>query len=259
MESEKRFLDDKKRVERWPTKQADKQLVLAYLSTKFQLEKSYTEPEVNEVLKKWHTFYERPKLRRELVGRGFFDRDPDGSNYRLRQLATDMPDLLLVGPNLKTDPPIAVTWFDGDAGRETLRLMANTDKKNKPTTIKIEKQRVRDFVSSFVQRTWMMNYQGKSVGAVWINLEPTDYLAAPSIHIMIGDLTMRQKGIGGATLRTLIQLLKQEGDHAHLYSRYLTSNTGSAKLLQGVGFTADSDPYLDVDGLMFQNVILALK
>jgi L-amino acid N-acyltransferase YncA len=259
MESEKRFLDDKKRVERWPTKQADKQLVLAYLATKFVLGKSYTESELNEILKKWHTFYERPKLRRELVGRGFFDRDADGSNYHLRRLSTDIPDLFLVGPNLKTDPPLAVTWLAGDAGRETLRLMANIDKKNKPSTIKIEKQRVRDFVTSFAQRTWMMNYHGKTVGAVWINLEQTAYLAAPSIHIMIGDPTMRQKGIGGATLRALIQLLKQEGEYAHIYSRYLTANIGSAKLLQGVGFTTDQDPYLDADGLMFQNVTLAVQ
>jgi len=56
---------------------------LAYLASKFQLDISYSEREVNEILKQWHTFEDWALLRRELYDKGYFDRELDGSNYRL--------------------------------------------------------------------------------------------------------------------------------------------------------------------------------
>ncbi|HSH31104.1 MAG TPA: DUF2087 domain-containing protein [Candidatus Saccharimonadales bacterium] len=77
-----RFLDDSGKVRQWPTKLAGKQLVLQYLSTKFDANRVYAEQEVNEVLKQWHTFSDWPLLRRELFNRGYFDRNLNGSEYR---------------------------------------------------------------------------------------------------------------------------------------------------------------------------------
>jgi hypothetical protein len=76
-----RFLNDDQFVKTWPKKQADKVLVLEYLITKFDTDKSYTEREVNEVLKSWHTFSDWPLLRRELVDRGYMRRDVNGYAY----------------------------------------------------------------------------------------------------------------------------------------------------------------------------------
>lgn len=76
-----RFLNADGLVIQWPTKHADKQLVLEYLATKFEAGRSYFEQEVNEVLKTWHTFQDWPLLRRELCDRGYLDRNPDGSSY----------------------------------------------------------------------------------------------------------------------------------------------------------------------------------
>lgn len=78
-----RFLDGDGRLEVWPSKQQDKQLVCEYLATKFVVGQSYSEVEVNDLLKAWHTFSDWPLLRRELYERHLLDRDPDGSNYRL--------------------------------------------------------------------------------------------------------------------------------------------------------------------------------
>lgn len=78
-----RFLDSAGRVNQWPAKHKDKILVLEYLATKFTPGTAYSESEVNELLKKWHTFGDWPLLRRELFDRGFLDRNPDGSDYRL--------------------------------------------------------------------------------------------------------------------------------------------------------------------------------
>lgn len=81
-----RFQDNEGRVTQWPTKRADKLLILTYLASKFEFGRSYTEPEVNDILKTWHTFNDWPLLRRELFEKGLLDRNPDGSNYRLVKL-----------------------------------------------------------------------------------------------------------------------------------------------------------------------------
>lgn len=78
----KRFLNDDALVKQWPKKLSDKKLVLEYLATKFEFERSYHEREVNEILKQWHTFSDWPLLRRELFEQGFLDRNRSGTDYR---------------------------------------------------------------------------------------------------------------------------------------------------------------------------------
>lgn len=79
----RRFLDEQGRVAVWPSKPTHKQLVLVYLATKFAPGRTYTEKEVNEILKTWHTFGDWPLLRRGLVDAGFLGRDRGGYEYRL--------------------------------------------------------------------------------------------------------------------------------------------------------------------------------
>ncbi len=81
MNSVDRFLDSNGIVKQWPKKQTDKELVLAYLSSKFEFSRSYHELEVNEILKKWHTFGDWSLLRRELFERNYLDRNRSGTNY----------------------------------------------------------------------------------------------------------------------------------------------------------------------------------
>jgi hypothetical protein len=76
-----RFLNAEGQVNQWPTKHADKQLVLAYLAAKFSSGISYDEKGVNDLLKQWHTFNDWLLLRRELYEYGYLDRVPDGSKY----------------------------------------------------------------------------------------------------------------------------------------------------------------------------------
>jgi hypothetical protein len=77
-----RFIGKDKRVFSWPKKHRDKDLVLAYLITKFDFNTTYNELQVNEILKQWHTFSDWLLLRRELFERGYFDRNSDGSIYK---------------------------------------------------------------------------------------------------------------------------------------------------------------------------------
>ena len=77
----KRFLTDDGKVKVWPSKQADKEIALAYLVTKFEFDTTYHERQINEILKEWHTFSDWPLLRRELFERGYMSRNRSGTEY----------------------------------------------------------------------------------------------------------------------------------------------------------------------------------
>lgn len=82
MADTQRFLDARGLLKQWPRKLDDKHHVLAYLSTKFEFGRSYDEQEVNEILKKWHTFGDWALIRRELFEQGFLERNRSGTVYR---------------------------------------------------------------------------------------------------------------------------------------------------------------------------------
>jgi len=77
----KGFFDDHGRLKQWPTKQVAKELVIAYLATRFEQDQVYTEVQINEILKKWHTFSDWSLLRRELFDRGYLGRELSGAKY----------------------------------------------------------------------------------------------------------------------------------------------------------------------------------
>jgi L-amino acid N-acyltransferase YncA len=257
--NELRFLDPEGRLKLWPSKHYDKVLVLAYLATKFEYDVTYTESQVNSLLKQWHSFTDWPLLRRELIDRGYLERNRDGSRYTLKQLSTDLAGLTLVRPNIDQDAHISVQWLEGPAGRDTLRLMGNTNEHNQPSTLEEEQDRLRDFVTATNQITWMLRYKGSTVGAVWISLDASKYLQAPSLHIMIGQPDVRGQGIGSAAMKALIQQLQFDASYEYVHSRYLKDNEASANLLRHAGFIEDGSPYQDDDGLSFQNVRLDLQ
>lgn len=78
------YLDVAGRVTAWPSKRNNRHkqgLVLQYLATYFQEGRTYSEAEVNAVIKQHHTFGDHALLRRELVERGFLRRTRDCSQY----------------------------------------------------------------------------------------------------------------------------------------------------------------------------------
>ena len=173
-------------------------------------------------------------------------------------LHTINPSVLLIEPNLERDALLGVEWINGPEGNNTLKLMGVADKDNKRTTLEQEKRRVQEFIKDPKQLNWMISFDSKVVGAVWVNLYDTDCLKSPSIHIMIGDTNIRGKGIGTATVRSVLDYLKQQG-YKIVYSRYLLINNGSKKLLTKMVFYNDGDTYEDSDKLVWQNVKISLN
>lgn len=73
------YFDVTGRLKVWPKK--FKNGILGYLAGRFEAGRSFSEAEVNEILKGLHTFDDHALLRRELCDRGFLARKDDGSSY----------------------------------------------------------------------------------------------------------------------------------------------------------------------------------
>ena len=159
------------------------------------------------------------------------------------------------------DAVFALSWFDSDAGNDTLLKMGNApDEIDKPT-IEGELATLKEFLvleEAGKQKTWMMRYGEVTIGAAWIDLIENNGVKAPSIHLMIGDPLYRGKGIGRATMTAMIEYLR-EGDAATVYSRHLVSNRAVAGLSSSHGFISDGQSYVDENELEWQNIKLLLK
>ncbi len=77
----KPFLDNEGRLKQLPAKHQLRQEVYRYLSSKFEAERMYTEPQVNEILTRWSTINDYFILRRGLIDNHILSRKSDGSQY----------------------------------------------------------------------------------------------------------------------------------------------------------------------------------
>jgi RimJ/RimL family protein N-acetyltransferase len=169
-------------------------------------------------------------------------------------LATTNPKLVLVPPNVERDAPNGVEWLQGPAGRDTLARMGVTDANNHPSTLTEERARIADFIENRQHLAWMMRLNNKIVGVVEVSFKASEHVPLPSISIMIGDVSARGQGLGYAALTAVVEYLTKVRKFSRLYARYLTSNTDSEALFHRLDFHAYGDPYVDADGLSWQNV-----
>jgi RimJ/RimL family protein N-acetyltransferase len=173
-------------------------------------------------------------------------------------LETINPVVELVEPDVARDAALGVVWLEGELGHSTLALMGVADKDNKPTSLEAEQERVRGFIERPDQLNWMIQYDGKVVGSVWVDLFKSDKLPAPSVHIMIGDPKIRGKGVGYSTISAVLEYLAAQGNKT-VYSRHLTTNEGAKSLFESLGFSSLGDPYSASNELEWQNVSKALR
>ncbi len=74
--------DKRGRLMRWPVKYTVQKLVMWVLWTHFDAKRSYTESEVNAILKAANLFFDHATLRRELINHRLMSRQSDCSDYR---------------------------------------------------------------------------------------------------------------------------------------------------------------------------------
>ena len=76
-----RLVNKFEEITRWPKKRSDKEYVVKYLSEKFESGNEYSEKQVNQIIKRHHTFNDVPLLRRELISKKYLARTDDCSKY----------------------------------------------------------------------------------------------------------------------------------------------------------------------------------
>jgi len=84
-----RCFDAKGRLQRWPSKRADRLLVLWVVWWQLPDDRQMSEAEVSAMLKGWHDYEDYALLRRELVDLDLMRRTPDGKVYR--KIGKNMP------------------------------------------------------------------------------------------------------------------------------------------------------------------------
>lgn len=77
----KRFLDDSGKITQLSSKNNFRFATLSYLANKFEVDRDYTEKEVNTICDEWHTFGDYFIIRRELIDSGLLCREVNGSRY----------------------------------------------------------------------------------------------------------------------------------------------------------------------------------
>lgn len=75
------FLDPNGRLIRLPAKHRKKLLALWMLAEKIEPNRTYTEPEINDLLDRQTLFHDPATLRRELYNKRLLNRTADGSRY----------------------------------------------------------------------------------------------------------------------------------------------------------------------------------
>ena len=89
----KSFLDADGRLTAYPSKRKMKLYAMIYLSKFIEKNRVYSESEINELLKKLHTFGDPATLRRELYNHRFINRNANGSEYRLEEIQPTLAEL----------------------------------------------------------------------------------------------------------------------------------------------------------------------
>ena len=76
-----KLINEFETIVKWPKKPSNKEVVINWLSTKFNFDQKYSEKDVNKILDQHHSFNDIPLLRRELISRKYLIRKEDGSQY----------------------------------------------------------------------------------------------------------------------------------------------------------------------------------
>ena len=179
----------------------------------------------------------------------------------MSDLSTTIPELVLTNPMPDRDARFALSWFEAESGRDTLLKMGNAPDEIAEPSLESELATLEEFLTlenEGKQKTWMLRYGEITIGAAWIDLIENHGVKAPSVHLMIGDPSYREKGVGKAAMNTMITYLKKNGEDT-VYSRHLVSNEAVTGLNRSLGFAPDGQSYIDENGLEWQNIKLSLK
>ncbi|MCK9641707.1 MAG: GNAT family N-acetyltransferase [Prolixibacteraceae bacterium] len=164
-------------------------------------------------------------------------------------------DVKLVKPDVERDVLLGMQWMAGEMGKQTMRLMGAVIDDNFGSNEQEETERISGFLTNPDQLNWMVEYKGKVVGAVWVDLICKYEVKPPSVHIMIGDESARGKGVGPAAEGAVLDYLVAQGK-VPIFSRTLANNERMLHVaIDKLGYKKDGPLYTDKEGLTWQYLI----
>ncbi len=89
-----RCFDETGRLQRWPSKRSEQELVLWIIWSMLPDGTRFNEAEFSSLLRAWHDFEDYALLRRDLADLDLVRRTPDGSVYR--KVSHDIPDIVRI-------------------------------------------------------------------------------------------------------------------------------------------------------------------
>lgn len=179
----------------------------------------------------------------------------------MNEIATDIAGLTLDTPNPDRDAPFAYGWFASEYGRDTLLKMGNAPHEITEPSLEDERRTIEEFIDlekDGKQKTWVIRFDGETIGVAWIELVENHNVRPPSVHLLIGDPSFRGRGYGFAVMKSMINYLKNDG-RSIVYSRHLTANSAIKRVNDALGFKKDGAAYKDDNGLEWQNIYLNLQ
>ncbi len=161
--------------------------------------------------------------------------------------------LRLVAPQVERDAPLGVEWLNGPAGHSTMLMLGNPPASLADTTLEDQERLVRGFISAQGELHWMIESEGRVIGAVWIHCVQTRAeVGAPELSLMIGDPEYRGRGLGKCAAE-LVLAWASKNLPSPVTMRTVVENEVSKNLILGLGGRPQGDVYKDQDGLKWQN------
>lgn len=167
-------------------------------------------------------------------------------------------DLKLVNPKPKKDALVSVQWLEGEAGKETLRLMGCLVTADFVPSFKAEAKRLKLMLKSKHEIIKMIEYKGDVIGQIEVWTKQFDNVSAPSVSLLIGSPNMRGQNIGSLVLSAVHYIIKALGYHK-AYTRALLANSQSNKFFMSNCYQKQGQPYCDSSGLLWQNYSASLS
>lgn len=233
------FLDEEGRLTAWPAKPKKQVLALRLLAKKLEWDRQYTEPEINELLNKFHTFGDAALLRRELYMKHFIDRKSDGSAYwktgRLlpsswstqRLQVRDATEEDVTALQVVYDACAYIHEWIGDHDDRENPMLMEVRGETLPPNGRRELQRVQAVIEKASNKIigYMIVYHGyPDPDTFWIALLGID----PKIH---------RTGIGREIIGELESQVRALGTYTHMGLGIGVGNDPAMKFWSSCGFT----------------------
>ncbi|MBC7943174.1 GNAT family N-acetyltransferase [Candidatus Saccharibacteria bacterium] len=155
----------------------------------------------------------------------------------------------MLGPELETKTrnhePLTLTRPDLDHATtmltwaqdaESMNMLAAPDSEalRDKANIYTEVERIKNFETDAKNITWAIIYKGNLVGQVWIYIEKEPNVG--HISTIVGDKSVRNKGIGLASKSRVLDWAFKEGGFLVIKAWCIAQNTISEKGLRSLGF-----------------------